>query len=95
MKSKQFLQLIMVCFCIFFSFKLSAQEISQEEAINWSNDKGAKLLETFQEEDLNKKFALLDDMFLNYVDLDYISKFVIGKHWRGMNADQQIGRAHV
>ena len=28
-------------------------------------------------------------MFLNYVDLDYIAKFVIGKYWRQMTAEQK------
>ena len=37
----------------------------------------------------SKKYAMLDDLFLNYVDLNYISKFVIGKYWKDMNKSQQ------
>ncbi len=89
MKSKQFLQLIIVCFSL-MSFSVHAAAPQTQEAISWSQDKGNLLLQTFQEKDLAQKYKDLDNLFLRYVDLDYISKFVIGKYWREMTSEQQL-----
>lgn len=88
MKSKQFLQLIIVCFSL-MSFSVHAAAPQPQKAISWAEDKGNLLLETFQEKDLAQKYQNLDDLFLKYVDLEYIGKFVIGKHWREMDKSQQ------
>lgn len=89
MNCKKYLQLIIVCVCLFFSISTRAAEIGKEEAKQWAEDKGNMLLMTFQEKDLMKKYKKLDELFLQYVDLDYISKFVMGKHWREMTTEQQ------
>lgn len=89
MKSKKILQLIIVCFCLAFSTNVRAQSISVVEAKSWAQDQGNLLLSTFQEKDVAVKYATLDKLFLNYVDLEYISKFVMGKHWKEMSAEQQ------
>lgn len=89
MKSKKILQLIIVCFCMMFFANARAENIGASEAKSWAQTKGNLLLSTFQEKDLAIKYAKLDELFLNYVDLDYISKFVIGKHWKEMSVDQQ------
>lgn len=89
MKSKQFLQLIIVCFALFCSSAVQAAGPSAVAAKNWAEDKGNLLLETFQGKDLAVKYKKLDELFLQYVDLPYISKFVIGKHWREMTSEQQ------
>ncbi len=88
MKSKYFLQLIIVCFC-FISFSAHAIAPKPQEAISWSEDKGNLLLQTFQEKNLAQKYQDLDNLFLNYVDLEYIGKFVIGKYWKEMSKEQQ------
>lgn len=88
MKSKQFLQLIIVCFAL-LSFPAFAAAPQPQEAISWAEDKGNLLLQTFQEKNLAQKYQDLDNLFLNYVDLEYIGKFVIGKYWRDMSAEQQ------
>lgn len=88
MKSKQFLQLIIVCFSL-MSFSAHAAAPQPQQAISWSEDKGNLLLATFQEKDLAQKYKNLDELFIKYVDLDYIGKFVIGKHWREMDKTQQ------
>ncbi len=88
MKRKHFLQLIIVCFCLFessFSYAIT----DSQEAMAWVNDKGKELLETFNETDITKKYQKLDNMFLQHVDLDYIGKFVIGKYWRTMTLAQK------
>ena len=46
-------------------------------------------MNTFAEKDPAVKYKKLDELFLNYVDLDYISRFVVGKYWRQMSAEQQ------
>ncbi len=89
MKSKQFLQLIIGCFFLLCESLALAKAPDAQEAKLWAEDKGNLLLQTFQEKDLAKKYQKLDTLFLEYVDLDYIAKFVIGKYWRAMDVLQQ------
>ena len=88
MKSKHFLQLIIVCFGL-ISFPVLAAAPQPQIAKAWAEDKGNLLLQTFQEKNLAQKYQDLDTLFLKYVDLDYIGKFVIGKYWRDMDKNQQ------
>lgn len=89
MKSKQFLQLIIFCFGLFSAAPLQAAPIAATEAKTWAQDKGNLLLETFQVADLQVKYKKLDELFVQYVDLEYIGKFVVGKHWKEMTPEQQ------
>ncbi len=89
MNCKKYLQLIIVCLSLAFPQVASASEIGAAEARSWAQDRGNLLLTTFQEKNLAVKYKKLDELFLKYVDLDYISKFVIGKHWREMTSEQQ------
>ena len=89
MKSKIFLQLIIFCFTCFSEPAAAAGKITASEAEVWANQKGRQLLDTFSEPDVKTKYAKLDEMFLNDVDLDYVGKFVVGKYWRQMSAEQQ------
>ena len=89
MKSKIFLQLIIFCFACFSESALAAGKITSSEAETWANQKGRQLLDTFSEPDVETKYAKLDEMFLNDVDLDYIGKFVVGKYWRQMTPEQR------
>ncbi len=89
MKSKIFLQLIIFCFACFSEPAAAAGKITASEAEVWANQKGRQLLDTFSEPDVKTKYAKLDEMFLNDVDLDYVGKFVVGKYWRQMSAEQQ------
>lgn len=89
MKSKQILQLIILCFGLFIAAVAHAAGPSAATARRWAEDKGNLLLNTFQVKDLAVKYQNLDRLFLNHVDLPYISKFVIGKHWREMTPEQQ------
>lgn len=88
MKSKQIFQLIIGCFML-INFPAYAAAPEAKEAMTWSEDKGNLLLQTFQEKNLAEKYKKLDELFLNYVDLGYISKFVMGKYWREMSPEQQ------
>ena len=80
MKSNLFLRVIIVLFCSFFASTVCAQKDVEDLACKWVEDKGRELVATFGESDIAKKYAQLDDMLVNYIDLDYVAKFVIGKY---------------
>ena len=89
MKSNSFLRLIIFSLCLFSALPARAEAITETEAKVWTQDKGQRLLNAFAETDLKKRYAELDTMFLNFVDLDYISKFVLGKYWRRLNEKEK------
>lgn len=89
MKSNCFLQLIIVCFFSLCATCVQAESISEVEAKIWVEKNGNTLLETFSEKDIYTKYKKLDNLFINHVDLDYIAKFVMGRHWRTMSEEQQ------
>lgn len=91
MKSNSFLRLIIFSLCLFSALPARAEAITETEARVWTQDKGQRLLNAFAETDLKKRYAELDTMFLNFVDLDYISKFVLGKYWRRLNEKGKDG----
>lgn len=88
MKRNFFLQLIIFCFLALATFPVQAT-IAEPQAREWVEDKGNLLLAAFGEEKLLNKYQKLDELFLEYVDLDSIGKFVIGKFWRQMTPEQQ------
>lgn len=63
--------------------------ISATEATKWANSKGKELLLTLSEKDIQLKHQKLDKMFIEYVNLDYVSKFVIGKYAKLMTPEQK------
>lgn len=89
MKSNYFLRLIIFFVLILFAVPTFADSLSEDEAKNFGDTKGRELLAAFSEKDLAVKYKKLDDLFLNYIDLDYISRFVVGKYWRKMTPEQQ------
>ncbi len=89
MKSNFFLRLIIVSLYLFGAAPLQAQPITEPQARAWVQEKGESLLNAFSETDLTARYAKLDDMFVNYIDLDYISKFVLGKYWRQLDEEGQ------
>ena len=89
MKRNLFFQLIIFCFVLFLGAKICGASVSKVDAKAWVNDKGRELLDTFNEPNLAEKYRRLDKLFVEYVDLDYISKFVVGKYWRQMSPEQQ------
>lgn len=82
-------------FIIFATFAIvniaHAEEVSikKEDARNWANSKGQELLLILSESNLAEKYAKLDRMMIEDVNIDYISKFVIGKYARVMSFDQK------
>ncbi len=89
MKSKIFLRLIILSFAVFGAFGVCAAGLTRQEASSWAEEKGNLLLDAFAGNDLAVKYARLDELFLNYVDLDYVGKFVVGKYWKTMTPGQK------
>ena len=89
MKSNLFLRVIIFLFCIQIAKPVYADVVPAAEAQKWVEDKGQQLLIVFGESDIVKKYAALDEMLVQYIDLDYVSKFVMGKYWRQMSEEQQ------
>ena len=71
------------------STNVAAESLSKFDAINFAETKGKELIEIFQENDLLKRYQVLDEMILEYVDISHISKFLIGKYWRLMSDEQK------
>lgn len=79
-------------FAVFLSLNcVYADEIAvpSNEARQWANSKGQELLQTLSLSDPVEKYAKLDKMMTEDVNLQYISKFVIGKYAKLMNAEQK------
>ncbi len=89
MKSNIFLHFITSCMFLLMAVDCKATNLSTNEALVFAETKGRELLMTFQEPNLEKRYAKLDDMVKKYIDIDYVSKFVIGKYWRQMSVKQQ------
>ncbi len=68
---------------------LQAKPLSDDEAMIFADTKGKELIQTFQEENLAKRYQILDKMIMEYIDIEHISRFVIGKYWRVMTPEQK------
>ena len=90
MKSNKILQVIIGLMLMFGTGSVRAQELSEAEALQFASTKGEELLMSFQEPDLAKRYQKLDELFLNYIDIDYVSRFVVGKYWRQMTDEQRV-----
>lgn len=89
MKSNCFLFFVFFCGLLLITMPARADSLSLNEAEAFAQEQGDKLLSFFAEKDLKTKYQKLDNLFLNYVDLEYIARFVVGKYWRNMTSEQQ------
>ena len=89
MKSNLFLRVIIVLLFLFGNISVQAAALLPDAAQKWADKNGRLLLETFREPDLSVRYAKLDELFVRFVDLDYVSQFVMGKYWRQMNSEQK------
>lgn len=92
MKSKSFLQLVILSlFICLTSFDVRAdyQSVLSAEAVVWANEIGQNLIETLSDKDVEKKYAKLDVLIEENIDIDYIAKFVMGSNWRKMTKEQR------
>ena len=89
MKSNIFFRVI-IFLMMFFIVKIGyAQESLVAEAKKFADTKGRELLLIFQDDNLEKRYEQLDEMLKKHIDIDYVSKFVVGKYWRVMTPDQR------
>lgn len=89
MKSNIFLRVIIVLLAVCAAFSARAAAVPSEQARDWAANNGRLLLDTFREPDLQTRYNKLDELFVRFVDMDYVSKFVMGKYWRQMTPAQQ------
>ena len=89
MKSNNFLRVIIFCFAVFLTTEAFAAPLTRQEASLWAEDKGNRLLAAFAEDNLAVKYEELDNLFLSYVDLDYVAQFVVGKYWKVMTTNEK------
>lgn len=89
MKSNKFLHFITGCIILLMVSNVYAAPVAKNDAILFAETKGKELLEIFQENDLEKRYRILDEMILEYLDIKYISKFLVGKYWRMMTPEQK------
>ena len=87
----KFLHFLLYITFIFWGGIVKASEVSinTEEARVWANDKGQELLQTLGMDNTVEKYAKLDQMILEDINIEYVSKFVIGKYARKMNNSQK------
>ena len=85
------IKFIFVNMLLFISAAYAANEVAvpSNEARIWANTKGNELLQTLSLTDVQRKFANLDKMMTEDVNLDYVGKFVIGKYARLMTIEQK------
>ncbi len=89
MKSNSFLYFIIFCGILMFSSVVLAGNFSLKDAEKFAYERGNELLSCFNMDDGEEKYEKLDSLLLEYVDLPYIAKFVMGKYWREMSEEQQ------
>ena len=75
--------------CILGIANASEVSVKTEDARFWANNKGQELIQILGLDNIAEKHSKLDKMMLEDVNLDYISKFVIGKYLRKMNNEQK------
>lgn len=90
MKRNCFLQLIILFLGLLIpAVAFAAANITPPEAEKWANNKGQEILQILADKNLDKKYAALDTILYNDIDLDGAAKFAIGKYWKTMTTEQQ------
>lgn len=86
---KYYVKIVSLFLLVLFPGFCYSAPVKDDAAIAWVNDTGHRLIDALSTDDIDNKYAVLDNMFNNDIDLNYISRFVIGKYWREMNKEQQ------
>ncbi len=90
MKLKSFLAfLTTICMACFLSFATVAAPVSATKAKDFINQTGYRLIEALGNQNLQEKYAVLDDMFQKNVDMPYLARFVMGKYFKQMTEEQK------
>lgn len=72
-------------------FNYSANAASANDARAYASNIGERVLSVMNDEDLanNQKLAQLEALFVNVVDVDWVGRFVLGRHWRSATEAQK------
>lgn len=76
-------------FFIIFTQNVHADNVNSNDATAWVNQTGQKFIDALSTSDMDQKFSILDKMFEEDVDIDYMARFVMGRYWKSMDSDQQ------
>lgn len=90
MKSKLFLQLIIsFLFLTTAVLPCKAAAVAAGEAEAWVNQTGYRLIEALSDPNIETKHRVLDEMFENNVDTEYMARFVLSKYWKRLDDAQK------
>ena len=90
MKKITVVVLLLTAFLTLFSSyrAISAQDDSLK-ARQWAEQKGEAILQILADKDLSRKYAELDKILYEDIDLDHAARFVVGRYWRNMSNEQK------
>lgn len=88
MKIKHFLQLIILFLWIVLGVNNASAALQADTAKQWALQKGKQIIDILTDENSDEKYAALDKILVEDIDLNYAAKFVVGKYWRAMDESQ-------
>lgn len=89
MKIKYFLRLIILFLLILLPFDSANAVLNTVTAQNWVSEKGEQILHILAQPTSAEKYASLDKILAQDVDLDHAARFAVGKYWKKMTPAQQ------
>ena len=89
MKIKYFLRLIILFLLILLPFDSANAVLNTVTAQNWASEKGEQILHILAQPTSAEKYACLDKILTQDVDLDHAARFAVGKYWKKMTPAQQ------
>ncbi len=87
MKLKYFL--LQLFFFWALLFKPYIAFANSDEARDWAASKGEQILKILSDKDLERKYADLDKILYEDIDLDHAARFVMGRYWKKMSDEQK------
>lgn len=89
MKIKYFLRLIILFLLVLLPFGSANAVLNTTTAQNWASEKGEQILHILAQPTSAEKYASLDKILTQDVDLDHAARFAVGKYWKKMTPAQQ------
>lgn len=86
---KKFLFSFIFLLCSGFSAVAESENAELGAVRFWAENKGAQILEILADKNLERKYAELDEILYKDIDLDYASRFVMGRYWKQMSEEQK------
>lgn len=89
MRKSVFAAVVALVLAVFFH--APALAASAEDAKAYTSAIGDKVLGIMNDSDLSNdtKLAQLENLFVDVVDVDWVGRFVLGRHWRGASEEQK------